>query len=125
MCMCNVCSLPNGLRVQLCGIEVVATMAQVSGLKAYIGKLRLHESLVAHLSNGTLFMGRNHYEHLILPSVYILWKQAPYLGCLNAFLDGRDPCWRIPFQFDFGETLAEILVVAKAVAGATAAQIGA
>lgn len=78
---------------------------------------------MAHLSSGTLFMGKNQYEHLTLPSVYIFWKEAPYAGCLNLFLDGHDPCWRIPFEFDFGETLNEILIVAKAVAGATAAEI--
>ena len=90
----------------------------------YIGCLRLFKSRVAHISSGTLFMGMKQYEHLILPSVYVFMKEAPYDRCINLFLDARDPCWRIPFEFDFGETLNEILIVGKAVAGSTAADIG-
>jgi hypothetical protein len=39
-------------------------------------------------------------------------------------LEAQDPLWQFEHAFDFGETLNEILLVAKGAAGATADLIG-
>lgn len=52
-------------------------------------------------------------------------QEAPYPGTINLFLDAKNPLYQIPFEFDFGETIGEIIIVAKAVAFKTVDEISA
>ncbi len=111
------------LELTITHVSIEARFAQIAAALLVIEKARVLSLRLAELTDASFYLGKQRARLLTVPTVTVLLKDTDSLPPINLLVDGADPVFEIANELDFGEILAELILVIKAIASDTARRI--